>query len=260
MKILVTLKAVAENIPESDPEFLKKIFFGKNKNLKINKFDDHALEEAVKIKNTDKNTIIHTITIGNKNCDEILKKAIGKGADKGFLIVADTNKSNDPEFVSKALSLHFKKDNYDFLFSGMMSEDMMSGISVHMTAGRLDIPSFSGVTEIHSINKNEIIFSRETEGGSVDKISAKLPAALGFQAGINKPSYPNVLKMIKTDEDSIIITDYKKIFEKKESIKVSSVNSPPQSRKAEFIRGDISEKADNFIKILQEKKVLQEKK
>lgn len=258
MKILVCLKAVAENIPESDPKFLKDTFLKKDKDydFKINKFDDHALEEAVSIKNTQPDTEIHTITIGSKKHSDILKKAIGKGADKAILAATQTPFYHDTEFVSEIIKSVFLKNSYHMIFCGLMSEDMMNGTTGHLTAGKLNMPSFSGVISIKETNEKAITFVRETEGGSLETIESEFPCVLNFQAGINKLSYPNVMKMLKADETNTQIIESLSLIEQRHSQNFLSVDEPLKQRQACVAEGSLDEKAQFFIDILKEKKIL----
>ena len=257
MKILVPVKAVFENIQETDSKRLIENFEKNNSdiNSEINKFDSHALEEALKLKKSIKDTKIHAISIGNENSEEILKKSLGRGADKAFWIQCHKEASNDTDFVSDSLAEIFSDNNYDLIFCGMISEDMMSGAVPHMTAGKLGISSFSGVVEIKKIKNKKIVFNRELEGGIIQKIKAELPVILGFQAGINSLSYPNVLKMLKISDNDLIKIN--KINFKK-SLEIQSLSLPLKTRKGKFLDGSPQEKAKALIEIL--KKEFQKKK
>ncbi|MDY0362265.1 MAG: electron transfer flavoprotein subunit beta/FixA family protein [Desulforegulaceae bacterium] len=257
MKILVTIKPVFEEIQMTDPDILKKNFLKNNPdlNLKINRFDDHALEEALKLKGKNTAIEIYTISVGAADSLEILKKTIGKGADKAFLIETETKNANDPDFVSDAVKDVFMENNCDLLFCGMMSEDMMNGVTGLLTASKLSIPSLSGITFIEDISSEKIIVKRELEGGTEQKAELSLPCALNFQAGINKPGYPNVMRMLKADERSIIVKSHEKP-DFKNSIKIKDLKLPSKTRKGEILEGSIEDKAKAFVEILKQKKIL----
>lgn len=257
MKILVTIKPVFEEIQMTDPDILKKNFLKKNPDLhlKINRFDDHALEEALKLKEKDTDIEIHTLSVGTKDCLEILKKTIGKGADKAFLVETESTDSNDPEFVSNEIKNHFNEQNYNMIFSGMMSEDMMNGVTGLLTASKLSVASLSGITSIEDLSMEKIIVKRELEGGTAQKAELLLPCVLNFQAGINKPGYPNVMRMLKADDTTIIIKKPKQI-DFKNSKQIEELKLPSKTRKGEILKGSIEDKAKAFIQILKNKKIL----
>ncbi|MCB9494030.1 MAG: electron transfer flavoprotein subunit beta/FixA family protein [Desulfobacteraceae bacterium] len=257
MKILVTIKPVFEEIQMTDPDILEKNFHKQNPDLnyKINRFDDHALEEALKLKEQSNTIQIFTISVGTKQSLDILKKTIGKGADKAFLIETETKNANDPDFVSDAVKDIFMENSCDLLFCGMMSEDMMNGVTGLLTASKLSIPSLSGITFIEDISSEKIVVKRELEGGTAQKAELSLPCALNFQAGINKPGYPNVMRMLKADETSIIVkstenTDFKN------STEINDLKLPSKTRKGEILQGSIEDKAKAFVEILKQKKIL----
>ncbi|MDY0131781.1 MAG: electron transfer flavoprotein subunit beta/FixA family protein [Desulforegulaceae bacterium] len=257
MKILVTIKPVFEEIQMTDPAILKNNFSLKNPdlNFKINRFDDHSLEEALKLKEKDNSIEIHTISVGTEPSLEILKKTIGKGADKGILIQTEIKNANDPDFVSNAVKNIFMENDYKMIFSGMMSEDMMNGTTGLLTASKLSIPSVSGVTSIEKISKNKIIVKRELEGGASQRAELALPCILNFQAGINKPGYPNVLRMLKVDESTLVVKNIESL-ESKISFETKELKLPSKTRKGEILKGSIEDKAKAFLEILKQKKIL----
>ncbi|MGM0418428.1 MAG: electron transfer flavoprotein subunit beta/FixA family protein [Thermodesulfobacteriota bacterium] len=261
MKILAPVKQVYEEIPLTEPEILKKNFSKNESDLgyKINRFDDHALEEALKLKESLKNTTVHTVTTGTDSASEILKKTIGKGADKAFHILTDSDTANDPGCVSEAVKHVFEQNNYDLIFFGMMSEDIMNSVTGAMTAAKLNIPFLSGITEIKEIKEKTIIVKSELEGGIKRTCEINLPCALSFQAGINKPGYPNVLKMLKADENTIVRINYDKLKSLAKNTEVKDLKLPLKTRKGEFIEGTSEEKVKAFIEILKKRKILQEK-
>jgi len=133
---------------------------------------------------------------------------------------------------------------------------MMSGVFPHMLAGRLQLPSVSGVIRIENITDKKIFITREIEGGRLELLKVSLPAIFAFQAGINSPSYPNVLRMLKSDESCEEIIQEKDLPEKKHAWKISSINLPQKTREGKFINGSSEEKAKSLIKILKNKNLI----
>jgi electron transfer flavoprotein beta subunit len=257
MKILVTVKPVFEEIQMTDPDILKRNYLKKNPdlNLKINRFDDHALEEALKLKEKDSSIEVHTISVGTRDSLEIQKKIIGKGADKAFLIETETKNADDPDFVSSEIKNLFSENDYSMVFCGMMSEDLMNGVTGLLAASKAGIPAVSGVTFIEEINDQTIIVKRELEGGTAQKAELSIPCLLNFQAGINRPGYPNVMRMLKADDSNVIVkTPHKSDIES--LVQITDLKLPSKTRKGEILEGSVEDKARAFIQILKQKKIL----
>ena len=84
MKILVCIKQVCESeSPIQIDENARWIQTDAITGYKMNRLDEFAVEEAVLLKEAYPGTIIDAITVGPDRSAEVIKRAIGMGADHG---------------------------------------------------------------------------------------------------------------------------------------------------------------------------------
>ena len=189
MKILVCISCV--------PDTTSKINF-KNNNTEfddsqiqyiINPNDEFGLTRAIWFKEND-GAEIDVISVGLESNDQILRKALAIGADRGFRI---NQEAIDSFQVAKLLSTHISNNNYDLVIAGRESIDYNGGMVPGIIA---EILNFNYVTNCVSleITNNSAKIKREIEGG-VETLTCKLPLIIGAQKGLVEESdlkIPNI--------------------------------------------------------------------
>ena len=182
MKILVCISCV--------PDTTSKINFNNNNTefdnsqiqYVINPNDEFGLTRAIWFKEND-GAEIDVISVGLDNSDQILRKALAIGADRGFRI---NQEALDSFQVAKLLSNHIANNNYDLVIAGRESIDYNGGMVPGIIA---EILNFNYVTDcigLEIIDKSAKI-KREIEGG-VETLSCKLPLIIGAQKGLVEES------------------------------------------------------------------------
>jgi len=202
MKILVCIKAVPE--PEhaihSSPGGIT-VCVDSGTELRMSRFDEFAVEEAVLIREKFPETTVDVITVGPENARKIIRRAMGMGADNGIHIVSNYPASCDAVTVSKGISDFAQKKNYTLILCGIMSEDMMQFSTGPMIAGRLSIVWATSVVRAEPDPKNQKIrVERELEGGVKAIAEMGLPALLTIQSGINEPRYPSLSNLLRANK------------------------------------------------------------
>lgn len=254
MKILVCVKQV----PESDSSFIindsgewicKGAF-----SYKMNRFDETALEEALSIKDGYKSVEIDVLSVGPENSKDVIRRALGMGADAGIHILFDTEGYVSPLLTASCIASYIKGNRYDLVFAGAVSEDYMQGQVGSLAAEMAGLPCMSFVVkqEISPDIKN-IYVERELDGGLVESFELTLPAILTIQGGINKPRYPSLSNMLRANRaeiktinsDLICKTDPKPVFLR--------LTIPEKRREGYVLSGSVHEKAAELIHILNQK-------
>ncbi|MEA2109843.1 MAG: electron transfer flavoprotein subunit beta/FixA family protein [Pseudomonadota bacterium] len=245
MKILVCIKQVGD-----DGE--------------ISRFDVHALEEALNIKDQSGAKIsasvtVDVVTVGPLEAAKIIRRAFGLGADRGYHIVTE-----DPEYVSSfitatRLAVVAKKIPYDLILTGIMSEDMMAGQIGPMLAEIMGFPCATGVIKASlPSGNNEIEVERELENGFRDCLAIRFPAVLTIQAGINTPRYPRLSNMLAAGQKEItnlIEADFFPELIPTRDI-YRGLESPKKTRSGRILEGSLSDKAEQLLAVLKEKDLI----
>ncbi len=257
MKILVCIKQVADvdsslrlNSDSSWIEEDDKIAY------MMNRYDEYALEEALLIKDVIPGTKVDVISIGPARAVSVVKKSLEKGADNGIHVLCD-NPALSAVRTSSAIAQYAEDKNYDIIFTGVMSEDLMQSQVGPMTASFLSIPCAVSVVKSELINNSSSVSAdSELEGGIIEKIEIDLPCLIAVQTGTNRPRYPslsNVMRARSMEVVSMKIENFK-IPESFEEL--LSVEYPPVSSKGIIINGSSEDKADKLLDLLHEKAII----
>ena len=220
--------------------------------FKINDWDAYALETAVQLKEKH-GASITAVTVGPKEWDDILRRALAMGADRAIRIDEDVVK-NDPYVVSKILEAIIRKLSCDLIFFGAQSEDFGSGQLGVMVAELLGIPHASLVVSLQ-VDHSTAWIKRELEAGTLESYTVKLPALLTIQTGINQPRYISMagIKRAMSKELQVIsLSDLDLSHETlSPMITLEKLELPSKDKEAELISGSPEESADQLARIMQ---------
>jgi electron transfer flavoprotein beta subunit len=258
MKILVCIKAVPE--PEHaicNGNVFPEVCVDNSADIRMNRFDEFAVEEAVLIKESFPGTIVDVITMGPENAVKTIKRAIGMGADKGIHIISDYHASCDAVAVSSCIAKMTKEENYDLILCGIMSEDMMQFSVGPMMAQRLSLPWATSVIKANIAPGHQTIrVERELEGGVKAVIDINLPALLTIQSGINEPRYPSLSKLLRANKSRITAITAEALKQPESECQTVGYSYPEKKRDGLIIEGTLQEKAEKLLRILKEKTLI----
>ena len=209
MNILVCIKQVADS--ETKPvitEDGKWAAYGENAAYRINRFDEHAIEEAIKIKESLPGTEVDILSVGPERVKNAIRRGLEMGADRGIHIHLEDRGYASPLLKARLITNFCASIRYDLIITGIMSEDMMSGQTGLMVAALLDYPSAAGVMKLE-VNPvlMEARIERELEASAACSMKLKLPALVTVQSGINRPRYPSLSNVMKAR--TAVITEIK---------------------------------------------------
>jgi len=170
----------------------------------MNGYDACALEEALVIRETTERAAdsppfrIDVVTAGPERAAEVLKRAVGMGADRGFHVRVPEAVLADP-FVTGSLLAGFARPRaYDLILTGILSEDTQQGQVGPVMAERLSLPFAAGVVRCALFLQERILrVEREIEGGDREAVELDLPALISIQSGIRTPRYPTLSRMLR---------------------------------------------------------------
>lgn len=188
MKILVCISKT--------PDTIAKVTFTAN-NTKfaeeavqwiINPYDEwYALVKAIELKEMGVATAVHLITLGNADCDPIIRKALALGGDEAIRINVD---SQDSYYVASQIAAVAKEGNYDLVLTGKETIDYNGSAIGGMVAALLECPFISHATQL-VLENNQATLVREIEGGE-ETDQVQLPIVVSCQKGMAEQRIPNM--------------------------------------------------------------------
>ncbi|MEN8250007.1 MAG: electron transfer flavoprotein subunit beta/FixA family protein [Bacteroidota bacterium] len=137
-----------------------------------------ALEQALRLKEKNPDSVVTAITMGPIRAANILRDSLFRGADKGILITDKKFAGSDTLATSYVLSLALKKiGDYDVILAGRQAIDGDTAQVGPQVAEKLNLPQITYVEEILEVKKNSLTARRRLENG-VETLKGKLPMLL----------------------------------------------------------------------------------
>ncbi|HEV2037444.1 MAG TPA: electron transfer flavoprotein subunit beta/FixA family protein [Candidatus Eremiobacteraceae bacterium] len=191
MKIVVAVKQVPDTSAEKalDPQ-TKRLNRRSIENV-LNPFDEYAIEEALRLKESlGDDTTVTILTMAPQSGVDIVRKALGMGADNAAMLSDDAVGGSDAMATAYLLALALKHIGFDLVLSGTQSTDAINSIVPAAVAEHLGIPALTYAKKL-SLKDGTVEIQRETDNGYW-RVIAKLPALVSVTKGINEPRYPTL--------------------------------------------------------------------
>jgi electron transfer flavoprotein beta subunit len=224
---------------------------------KINDWDEYTLETAARLKEKHGGTFT-AITVGPKDWDEVLRRALAMGADRAIRIDEDVH-NFDTYDVATILTRVIRDQKFDLILFGAQSEDFGCGQLGATVGEMLGLPHATLVVSLE-IDTRTAHIQREIEGGGRESYSIELPALLTIQTGINQPRYislAGIRRAMKTELEVKTLGDLgMSSTEFNRLLKLERFVLPPAGKKAEILSGLPEEAAEKLVRILQNSGIL----
>lgn len=207
MKILVPVKRVIDyNVKvrvKSDNSGVELA----NVKMSMNPFDEIAVEEAIRLKESGSAEEIIAVSIGPDKAQETLRTALAMGADRAILVKTDENV--EPLAVAKILKAIVEEENPEIVLMGKQAIDDDSNQTGQMLAALLAWGQGTFASEV-KIDGSTVNVTREIDGG-LETVKLNLPAVITTDLRLNEPRYaslPNIMKAKRKPLDQKTPDDY----------------------------------------------------
>jgi electron transfer flavoprotein beta subunit len=196
MKVLVAVKRVVDfNVNIRIKSDLSGVETA-NVKMSINPFDEIAVEEAVRLKESGVATEVVALSCGSAASQETLRTALALGADRAILVQTDADLQ--PLAVSKLIAAVVGREQPRLVIAGKQAIDDDANQVGQMTAALLRWPQAIHASRI-GIAGDRIVVDREVDGGT-ETLDCTLPALVTADLRLNQPRYatlPNIMKAKK---------------------------------------------------------------
>ena len=223
--------------------------------LIINEFDDHAIEQAILLKERSEGNVT-VIAPDLEGADEVLFTAAAKGADRIIKVKGDYFEEGVNNHALARLLKNIIADmNPDIILTGVQAHNDLDGSVGPLLAEYLDMPYVGYVSKVQ-LSGGAAIIGKEYPGGLIAEMEVQLPAVVGIQAAEQPPRYVAVSKVRQTMKTAEIEEIDISEFDSSGALSVNRMFQPEVSERATMIEGDEEEVADRFIEIFKELGVL----
>ena len=172
----------------------------------FNPEDLNALEQALRLKDTIEGTTVHVLTMGPGRAAEIIREAMYRGADGGYLLSDRAFAGSDTLATSYALSCALRNLEYDLIICGRQAIDGDTAQVGPQIAEKLDISQVTYAGKVEMDGKLVRVM-RLMEDGYMT-VEAQTPCLITCVKELNRPRYMTVRGILECYDKPVTVLDY----------------------------------------------------
>ena len=173
----------------------------------FNPEDLKALEMALRVKDQMKDARVTVVTMGPPRAAEIIKDAMSRGADDGFVLSDARFAGADTLATSYAISQAVKQlGHVDLIMGGRQAIDGDTAQVGPQVAEKLELPQITYAEELVAIDQNTITIRRRLERGT-EVVKATLPVLVTVTSAANDCRFPNAHRLIRQAKMEVRMTN-----------------------------------------------------
>lgn len=252
MNILVLLKMVPDVVEELEVAADGKSLNVEFLRLNLNERDNHALEEALLLKDRHGGKVT-ALALDAPEIDDVLFTALAKGVDRAVKATG-AKPGLSTEAIAGALTPALAGLlPVDLIVTGCQAIDDLDGMIAPLVAHHLKLPYLGLVTRVEvETAANRAVVTKEFASGVRGEFEVGLPALLGVQAAEKPPRYVPVAKVraaMKTQKVETIALSAPDAGTAA-AVEVLAMAKPEAAGHAEMLEGSPEEIAGKVCEIL----------
>lgn len=244
MKILVALKQV----PDTETK-IKVAADGKSLDPTDVKwitgpYDEYALEEAIRLKESGGGEVI-AITAGGDSARDVLRNALALGADSAVLLKGQPGE--DPLAVARMLAGYAEGKGFDLILLGNKG---IGGDNSSVGPMLAEVLGWGQANVVVKLEAKDGRFNaeREIEGG-IEVVEGPLPAVITAQKGLNEPRYASLKGIMAAKKKTIEEID---VPAQSGVMSNSALALPPSRPDGRKLEGEPAAQAQELLKLLKD--------
>ena len=162
----------------------------------FNPEDLNALEAALRLKDAVEGSTVHILTMGPQRAADIIRDAMFRGADGGYLLSDRKFAGSDTLATSYALSCALRRIAADLIVAGRQAIDGDTAQVGPLVAEKLGLPQVTYAEEVLEIREGSLVVKRRLEHG-VETVECPLPAVVTVNASAAECRPRNAKRVMK---------------------------------------------------------------
>lgn len=226
MKIMATVKRV------TDPDMKIKVKEDgsgidlSSISFKVNPFDEIAVEESLKIKETHGGEVV-VVGVGSRNAQTEIRYGLSMGADRGIHV--QTEGYMDSDVVARILKSVIEIEQPDLVLLGKQAVDDDNNQVAQLLAEYLGWGQACFASKIDITNSTARV-EREVDGG-IEVIEMDLPGIVSADLRLNEPRYPALPDVMKANKKELKIYNSSELgVEMQPKVIVKQLAEPPRRK------------------------------
>jgi electron transfer flavoprotein beta subunit len=221
--------------------------------IKLNEFDDHALEEAILLKERGGASVTAVILDG-EGADRQLQSAIARGADRAVKVSHELPALAPANAVAALLARAVTELGADLVLTGVQTPEDLSGQLAPWLGATLGWPHVSAVSGTAAADGG-LAVRQEHSGGYAVRLQVALPAVLGVQTASAPPRYVSGSKLRQAMGAKLETLEVE-AGEEGRAATLRALAKPERSGGATLWEGDADAVAEQFVALLRERGLL----
>lgn len=262
MRIIVCMKQVLdlEKI-RIKPETREPVLEGVP--VRLGDFEKNALEEAVRIKESQGDVTVTAVSIGSPKLKDTIKEALAIGADEAVILIDSGFQGSDAMGSARTLAKVVEKiGEYDLILLGEGSTDDYSGQVPSRLAEILNLPQVTYVRELEVLEGERIRAVRDLED-VLESVEVNLPVVVSVTSELNQPRLPPLTAILKAARKPLSVWGPEDIAVSADRVGANAATfeelsnlAPAQQRREVILEEDIDSAAAALLKALEQEGVL----
>ncbi len=174
--------------------------------MSVNPFDEIALEEALRIRETGNAEEVVVVSVGGDECQQQLRTGLAMGADRAIQV--QTGESLQPLSLARAFLKVIEREDPGLVILGKQAIDDDNSQTAQMLAALWDRPQATFASKV-VLNGETAAVTREVDAG-LETIEVDLPAVVSVDLRLNEPRFvklPDIMKAKRKPLDTVSLDE-----------------------------------------------------
>lgn len=199
MKVLVAVKRVVDHQMRIRPLADGSGVDVAGLRMSMNPFDENAIEEAVRLRETGLATEVVAVSIGVPAAQDILRQALAMGVDRAVWV--EGAETLQPLAIARILRVIVEREGARLVLLGKQAIDDDAGQIGPMLAALLDWPQGVFVSALE-VSGDLVRVTREIDGGT-ETLELDLPAVITTELCLNTPRFVRLSQLMQAKRKTI---------------------------------------------------------
>lgn len=254
MKIAVPIILVPDLVEELEIDPSGKALDMTWGRYKVNEFDDHAIEQAILLKEKNGGEVT-ILAFDSADVDDVLFTAAAKGADRLIKVWAGPDDELNNHARARLFSKVLESLQPDLILTGVQAHCDLDGQIGALLGAYLGQPYLGYVAGV-SLEDNKAIARKEYPGGLVAEMEVNLPAVLGIQASAEPPRYVAFSRVRQAMQSADIQEEEFEAPAITGGPEINRMYQPEAAERATMIEGSVNEIAEKIMEIMRDQAVV----
>jgi electron transfer flavoprotein beta subunit len=248
MNIVVPIKIVPDLVEELAIDSSGMALDTSWLRLIINEFDDHAMEQAILLKERVGGQVT-VLALDAEGVDDILFTAAAKGVDHLIKLEAEAGTLINNHALARALASVIRELKPDLVLTGVQAHNDLDGNVGPLLAEYLGMPYVGYIAGVKQ-SGDGLTVRKEYPGGLAAEMKVDLPGVLGVQAAEKPPRYVAVSKVRQAMQTAKIDSRPCPPLDQNGGLTPTRMYQPQLAERAAMIEGDVDTVAGKIIELL----------